>query len=75
MKVVVACLETLFQDCYTEINQDRCQNSRSVSRYELRAFRIKISSATCSQHQRSTDVTKNLGATKNSGCQKIGTNN
>jgi deoxyxylulose-5-phosphate synthase len=30
MEVVVAWLETLFQDCYTEINQDSCQSEQPV---------------------------------------------
>jgi hypothetical protein len=64
MEVVVAWLETLFQYNYTEINQDSCQSEqRSVSWYELRAFRIKLSSANWSRHRRSTDVSKKLGAT------------
>jgi len=30
MEVVMAWLETLFQDCYTEINQDSCQSEQPV---------------------------------------------
>jgi len=30
MEVVVAWLETLFQYCYTEINQDSCQSGQPV---------------------------------------------
>jgi len=57
MVVVVVWLETLFQYCYAEINQESCQSEQQVCvKIRTQGLSNKISSANWSQHRKTTAV-------------------